>query len=280
VGGNLRYFDQRFNIMSMLDYDVQFKALNMFTVQGTLNGGGTGTDYNFLLDRRRSPVLDIRNAVSGTTTSMATLIENGWTTDQLIDLAKQRTATTNMAQAGLSNHLNDKWLIGTDFTVSNTSGLPRTGGTDPTIPCSNTSQSIATEGCLDATPPSGVSWTIAERLTGMGVFQPGDITNFSLSYSKSQQTSSEAFQVSNHSDLKEKWTLDSALRLSHQGSSVGSSFNDLSPSVRASYRMKNNLTVDAQLGLDWSKTSTTINDSSSSSTTLREFVSFGFQLTF
>ena len=55
VGGNLKYSDQRFNVMAMLDYDTQFKELNMFTVQGTLMGGGTGTDYNFLLDQPQKP---------------------------------------------------------------------------------------------------------------------------------------------------------------------------------------------------------------------------------
>ena len=101
VGGNVRYFDPRFTIMSNLDYDVQFNALNIFTVQGTMMGGGTANDYNFLLDRRRNPVLDVRNAVNGTNVSIATLRAAGFTINDLIALADQ---TYIRFKSGTSRH--------------------------------------------------------------------------------------------------------------------------------------------------------------------------------
>ena len=275
VGGNLRYFEQGFNVMSMLDYDVQFRAVNMLTVQGTLLGSGvSGTDFNFLLDRRRSPILDIRNAVNGTGIPIQTLILNGFTTSQLLDLAKQRTSVTNLAQLGMTNHLNEKWLVGTDFTVSDTSGLPQSGGfIDPNI-----GGCFATEGCLAATPSSGTAWTISERLTGVGIIKPGDVTNFSLSYTKSRQAISEAFQVSNHTFLDEKWTLDSVLHLGNFSDNSGGNSVDLAPSLRASYRIRNNLTADAQLGVDWTWSKSEVLQTKTNST--REFVAFGFSLSF
>lgn len=277
VGGNLRYFEPRFNLMSMLDYDTQFKAVNILTVQGTWNGGGVGAnDYNFLLDRRRSPILDVRNAVNGTAVPLSTLIQNGYTTSDLVLLADQRTASTNLAQVGMTNHLSEKWIIGTDFSASNTSGLPSSGGpVDPTVGC------IATEGCVDATPATGVAWSISERFTGLGMFRPNDVTNFSVSYTKSQQTTGQAFQVSNHIDLDDKWTLDSALSLNFQSISTGSSkSNDIAPSVRASYKVRNNLTADGQLGLDWSHTTTSVVDTSNTANSLREYIALGFTVIF
>jgi hypothetical protein len=259
--------------MSMLDYDIQFKALNMFTLQGTLNGGGTSNDYNFLMDHRRSPVLDVRNAVIGTSSSIASLIQAGFTTSQLIDLANQRTAVSNLVQVGMTNHLNEKWIAGTDFTIAKTAGLPLSGGIiDPVFGCT------ATEGCLAATPSTGNTWTISERMTGMGVFQPRDVTNFNLSYTKGQLNKTESFQVSNHTDLKEKWTLDTTLRLALQSDNTGGKSTDLSPTVRATYRVRNNLSTDAQLGIDWTKNSSSVLQSSSRS--LREFFSLGFRLDF
>lgn len=294
VGGNLRYFEQRFNVMSMLDYDVQFKALNMFTLQGTLNGGGSGNDYNFLLDRRKNPTLDVRNAANGTAVSIASMIAAGFTTEDLIGYAKLRTAVSNMVLVGMTNHLDEKWNIGTDIALSNTAGLPRSGGTDPTLSCSDASQSVATEGCLDATPSSNY-WTISERATGMGVFRPGDITNFSLSYSKgksiSSSTNSEAFQVSNHTDLQEKWTLDTTLSMVIQNSSntyfdtststdttINSKTYDISPSIRAAYRLRNNLSVDGQFGLGWNRNSSS--DKPYATTTWQNFISFGGRFDF
>ena len=283
LGGNLRYFDQRFNIMSMLDYDVQFKALNMFTLQGTLLGGGTGTDYNFLVDRRRSPVLDVRNAVNGTTSSVGTLLQNGWSISDLILLADQRTTVSTTAQVGMTNHLNEKWLVGTDFSVAKTGALAASG----TINVDPVTGAVTTglEGFVAATPSTGNTWTISERMTGMGVIRARDITNFSLSFTKGQLNKVESVQVSNHVDLQEKWTLDSSMRLSLQSDNTGGKSNDLSPTFRLAYRVRNNLTADGQLGLDWNKTSTNILQPNStpvqsSSTAFREFISFGFQLSF
>ena len=280
VGGNLRYFDQRFNVMSTLDYDVLFKALNMITVQGALMGSETGTDFNFMLDRRRSPMLDIRNAVNGTSTTFDAMVAAGSSAGDLIMYAKQRTAISNMAQVGMTNHLNEKWNIGTDFTITNTSGLPRSGGNTNLSCDASNAGFIPMEGCVDPTPASGNTWTISERMTGMGVIQPRDITNFNLNYTKSQQSTSVAFQVSNHVDLREKWTLDTTFRLSTQSSTPDSKSNDLSPTVRASYKLRNNMTLDGQFGLDWNRYSSTITDSSNTTSSytakaFRKYYSFG-----
>jgi hypothetical protein len=274
VGGNLRYFDQAMTVMAMLDYDVQFKALNMITVQGTINGGGNGTDFNFLVDRRRGPLLDIRNAVNGTTLSLATLIQAGFTTSDLVLLGNQRTAVSNTAQVGMTNHINEKWNAGTDITVSQTSGLAASNWPpDPVSGC------IATEGCIAATASTGSTWTISERLTGHGVIQRQDVTNFSLSYNKSQFITGESLQFTNHADLQELWTLDTMARLYLQSDNTGGKQTVISPSVRAGYKVKKNLTVEAQGGID--KTNTTSSSTlQSSSNSMREFVSFGFQLNF
>lgn len=286
IGGNLRYFEQGFNVLSVLDYDTQFKAVNIFTVQGTLLGSGsTGTDFNFLLDRRRSPILDIRNAVYGVGKSVTDLIAQGATTDQMLDWAKQRTSVTNLGQVGMTNHLNEKWLVGTDLTLSNTSGLPRSGGTDPTVSCADSSQSVAIEGCLDATPASGLAWTISERLTGMGIFQPGDVSTLGLSYTKSHLAITKAIQASNHTSLNEKWTIDTALGLSHQTGSTGNTSNNVSPMVRAGYKMRRDLTAETQLGIDLTRYTTIISntvsgDVETTSTSIRGYVGFGFNLSF
>jgi TolA-binding protein len=272
VGGNLRYFDQKFNIMSMVDYDVLFKALNIFTLQGTLNGGGVGgTDYNFLLDRRRSPVLDVRNAINGTTSTIATLMQNGWSMSDLILLAGQRTTVSNMAQVGMTNHLSEKWFIGTDFSIAKTAGMNSSGTLLP-------DGTTGVEGFVPAIPSTGNTWTITERATGLGVIRPQDTTNFSVSYSRGALITAEGFQASNHVDLQEKWTLDSTFVLNFQTDNTGGKMNDVQPTIRVAYKLRRNLSTDAQLGLDWNKTTSTVLQSTS--TALREFVAFGFRLDF
>lgn len=271
VGGNLRYFNPSFNLMSMFDYDTQFKALNMITLQGAYNSGGSGTDYNFIIDRRRSPILDVRNAVNGTATPVSTLLQNGWTFQDLILLANQRTGSTSSVAVGMTNHLNEKWNAGTDVSVARNSGLPASGTMLP-------DGSVGLEGFVPAIPSSPNVWTLSERLTGNGIIRPHDITNFIVSYSKGPTSASESFQFSNHSDLQEKWSLDLTLHFSHQGDKTGGVVNDISPTSRLTYRMLSNLSLDGQLGLDLTKFSN--GALQTQTTTFRYFASFGFQWNF
>jgi hypothetical protein len=251
---------------------MQIKALNMITVQGTLIGSANGTDFNFLLDRRKSPVLGIRSAVYGTQSSISVLMQQyGWSISDLAWLADKRTTVSNLAQVGMTNHVSEKWIAGTDFTIANTAGLDASGTRNVDTVTGAITDGV--EGYVAAQPSSGNSWTISERLTGMGIFQPRDVTNFNLSYTKSKLNRNTAFQVSNHSDLKEKWTLDTTLRLNMQSDNSGGKSNGISPTLRVSYRVKSNISVDGQLGIEWSKNSSSVLQSSSRS--LREYISFG-----
>ena len=170
IGGNLRYFEPAFNIMSMYDFDLLFNELNMLTVQGTINGGGKDNDYNFLLDRRKSPILDLRNALNGTTSTLSTLVQNGMTASDIITLADQRTTVSNSASLGMTNHLSENWNAGSDVFYSITDALAQSGS-DPALLGGVPSY----EGFVPASPSSGPNWSFSERLTGMGLFQTRDI---------------------------------------------------------------------------------------------------------
>ena len=62
IGGELRYFDTERNVYSMLDYDPLFHAVNIGMVQGTWQFP-TLTTINALLDYRRTPTLQLTNAL-------------------------------------------------------------------------------------------------------------------------------------------------------------------------------------------------------------------------
>lgn len=274
IGGNLRYFESSFNVMSMLDYDLLFKALNFFTVQGTVSGGGKSNDYNFLVDRRRSPILDLRNAVSGSTVTFTSLIQQGMSTSDLVDWANARTTTTDSASAGMINHLSEKWIMGSDISFATTEAMAASGTSDPTTGvCID-----VMVGCVAEVPSSGPSWSFSERLAGMGVFKPRDVTSLSVNYSQSETSKNKGLQLSNHSDIAEKWTLDSTMGATLQTDNTGGKTNSYSPSLRLSYRMKNYLTLDSQLGLTWSTTSSS--SLQTGSRTFQDNISFGFRFDF
>jgi hypothetical protein len=266
AGGNLRYFEQGKTALAMLDYDIQFKALNILTLQGTLNYD-SGTDYNFLFDRRRSPVLDIRNAVSGTTSTISTLLLNGWTTSDLLTLANSRTAISNLAMVGVTQRFQEKWQAGTDFIVSNTSGLQASGTLNP-------DGTTGLEGFVAATPSTGNAWTINGRLSGSDVISARDMSMCSLSYSKSRLTTGETLLLYNHSYPRELWTLDTTLRLFWQTDSTGGKVNTTAPVVRVGYRLRSSLTLEGEGGVDWTKSTPAALPPSN---TTRKYFSVGFR---
>lgn len=266
MGGNLRYFEPRKTAIAMLDYDMQFRALNMVTIQGTLNGEA-GTDYNFLFDRRRTPTLSIRNAVNGTTASIDTLLQNGWTKDDLLSLAKQRTAISNLAQLGLTNHIREKWQIGTDFTVSNTSGMQASGTLNP-------DGTTGLEGFVPASPSTGNAWTLSERLIGNDVFSSRDISMFSLSYTRSPMLTGKTLLLNSHSYIRELWTLDTTLRLYWQADNMGGKESIASPMLKLGYRVKSSLTLETEGGIEWTKVTPSTLQASKIN---RKYITLGFR---
>lgn len=266
AGGYLRYFEQGKTAMAMLDYDMQFKALNIFTLQGTLNYD-SGTDYNYLLDRRRSPVLDIRNAINGTTSTVSTLLQNGWTTNDLVTLANARTAVSNLAMIGVTQRFREKWQAGTDVIVSNTSGLPASGTLNP-------DGTTGLEGFVAATPSTGNTWTINGRLSGSDIITQRDMTMGTLSYTRSPFLSGKSLLLYNHSYPRELWTFDSTLRLYWQTDNTGGRINTTSPVFKLGYRLRNSLTMEGEGGIDWTRTNPTI---SPPSKTTRKYFSIGLR---
>jgi hypothetical protein len=270
VGGNLRYFDQDKTILSLFDYDTQIRGLNILTLQGSTNSQGKGNDYNFILDHRKNPLLDIRNAVSGTTATINGLIQNGWTIQDLSDLAKQRTATSNMAQFGLVKHVNEKWNAGTDVSVSNTGGLSASGTLLP-------DGSTGIEGYVPPVASSGNALSLSQRFTGSGVFRSNDITTYALTYSKSRTNHAQSFQFNNHVDLQEKWALDTSIVMSLLNDVTSQKVNTVSPTLKVTYRIKNNLSEDTQLGINRTQI---VREFSPTTTTIQYFFSTGFQWNF
>jgi TolA-binding protein len=242
VGGDLRYFEQGKTALALVDYDTDFRALNMITLQGTLNLE-SGTDLNFYIDHRRTPTLSIQNAVYGTTSSIDILLQNGWTIDDLRTLAKLRTGTANMAQFGFTSHLNGKWQIGTDLIFSNASGLPASGTLNPDF-------TTGLEGYVPEIPSSGTAWIITERLIGSGIITSRDVSLCSLSVSRSPALTGTTLLLNNHSLFGEPWELDTTLRLYWQTYNSDKEYI-VAPLLKLGYRVKSFLTLEAEGGVEF-----------------------------
>ncbi|HTN93235.1 MAG TPA: hypothetical protein VMJ33_01490 [Gallionella sp.] len=103
-----------------------FKAVNIAMFQGNWTNG-SGDNYSFLIDHRKSPALQLTNALPGQTTqSLTSLIESGVSTESLIADAKALTPTSNLLLVGMTHPYSPRLRLGGDFRINNISGTGAT----------------------------------------------------------------------------------------------------------------------------------------------------------
>lgn len=256
LGGELRYFDANSSFYSLLDYDIYFGALNTFLFQGNWQSSA-GTSYNLLLDRRKTPSLQITNALTGeTTTSIKTLLETR-SEAEIKQLAETRTQDATMLSVGLTHPWNTTWQVGGDIRMTSVSSMPASG-------------------TLPATAGTGNEFAYTLQAIGSNIFTTRDVTVLSASLLDGNTYTGQSYSVSNRTTLQEKWTLDASLRIYQQKDNQATKLTRLSPTLRVAYQWKEKISFEAEGGME-------INDVSSPTQqekTNRKFYSVGYRWDF
>ena len=237
LGTELRYFEGSRTAFVLVDYDAYFRAMNAAQVMGTV--GALGGTVNFMLDRRKSPSLSIRNALNGAVTSSvnALLQQPNTTASSLRELALARTATSNMGQVGITVPFAAKWQVGGDVRLANTTGLPASGST-------------ALEGILAATPGRGMEKSVTGQIIGSGLQKEGDIWSGSLGYNTSNSVNGYTVLLYNHIPYPDGWTMDTSLQMSRQKDELGGTTSHFSPMLRGAHRIRDMLYFDIDGGAE------------------------------
>lgn len=125
---------------------------------------------------------------------------------------------------------------------------------------------------------SGNTWTYHVQAVGLDTLCKDDTSVLSASYTNGPTSQMKLLVLSNVMVPREKWRLDSSLKLLRLGQDA--SANSLatvqyivSPTIRASYRLREKATIEAEIGLE------VTNGNSSDLTTpghLRTFRDFSF----
>lgn len=268
IGTEFRYFDDKKNAFGLLDYDTYFKALNAAQFMGMTKGlmllpNGT---LSFMLDHRKTPSLSIRNALNGATTSSVSDLLQTMSVSSLRDLALARTAISNMGQVGITVPVREKWQIGGDFRLTNTTALSNSGLTlnpsiDPVtnlpIQCTGTQ---TPQGCVTAQPGRGLEKSVTGQIIGSGLYKQGDIWSGSMTFSTSGSTNGYSIFFYNHTQIDNAWTIDTTLQMSSYKSqyidmtvpnsptTLSGTTTQIMPMVRGSYRFRDRFTFDADCG--------------------------------
>jgi hypothetical protein len=233
VGGELRYFDAARNVYSLFDYDPTFKAINIGMVQGTWQFP-TQTTLNFIADYRRTPTLQLTNAlVSDPTASIGQLIDV-YGLGGTRDLAKTLTPISKVYLVGLTQQLSEKWQLGFDFRLSSLTGTPATQQ-------------------LPATPGTGNVYTYDLQAIGSGLTRYQDILVVNGSVLRGELFDAWLVGLDYRFVVMQNLTLEPLLKYYDQKDNQGIKLTRASPGFRIAYRLRDHFTLEAEFDVERSR---------------------------
>lgn len=285
VGGELRYFANGRSVYSLLDYDTLFKRVNIAMAQGNWQTE-SGINFNMLIDHRKSPILTTINSLTGAALAnqYATLnqaVRGGISESDLRKFAIENTLDTDTVLFGATRQFTPRWQFGADVQVNRTSGLP--GASDAAVALF-IKRAIEVNG-IEPTPfelanfrnsvgGTGNIWTYHVQAVGTDTLFKDDTSVISVSFTSGQVSRSQSILFSNGFAPAEKWRIDSSLQLLRQDSDPNTLTYLISPTMRASYRLREKATLEAEVRFDIDNT----NSIDGHTRTLRDAAFVGYRI--
>jgi tetratricopeptide (TPR) repeat protein len=177
VGFQTRYTQPGRTAVVLVDYDIAFRQLNSATLIGNARVGQSWI-LGFNADHRRSPLLELNNALIGQTAPDLATLQNQLTPSQIRQLALDRTATSDTVVLSASRSLGQRWQLMVNLAALRLSGTPASdalGGT-PTVPAIP---------AVPATPSTGLDKNVSLQLSGASLLQASDLHIFGVRYDNS-----------------------------------------------------------------------------------------------
>jgi hypothetical protein len=250
IGGDLRYFDASRTLYGMLDYDVSFQQLNAGTLQGTWQLPDQ-TTISMLLDARKAPELLTSNAaISCNATSITELEQQGCTAlgtqfappltlDQVRQLSRLQTANSKQASLSVSRPFGERWQVSADVRLTNVGALPFIVVPSVVGGVSNTNPAQAGTGNV---------YTYDLQTSATNLYSKRDINSFTFSRLSGPQFTGNQFSYSNLTGLlKNRITVEPALRYYTEDDANGNHLSRISPSVRFTYKVLTHLSIESQI---------------------------------
>ncbi len=258
LGAEGHYFDAGRNLMGLFEYDTIFKKTDLAMFQGNWTTG-TSTNFNVLVDHRRSPPLQLSNALIGQPIqSVAALLQSGVSMDTILADATALSPISNMFAIGVNSPFNARVRLGGDFRVSNMSG---TGGTSTGQP-----------GAVG----TGNTYTYSAQATVNGLFRDNDFGMVNASYTSAKTYHGQSLAFTQVEPFRQNWRFDGLLLLYSQTDNLGSNQTQIRPSLKLNYRLNNSVNLEGEGGIE----QTHIKSSFQDDKTFRKYFYVGYRWDF
>jgi tetratricopeptide (TPR) repeat protein len=257
VGSEIRFFSQVFTMYGLFDYDTEFKSTNIALVQSNWTAT-SGTSVHALFDRRKTPSLSLTNALFGESdTSIKSQLQTK-TYEQLKQQALNLTSTTDLHSVGVSHPFSPRWQTGFDVQSAHTSSTVGSA-TQP------------------GQPDTGTIYTYTGNLIGIGIFTQRDVNVISISHIVAPTFDGNSYSLTNRLLWGTSWSLDTTLSwYAQHDSSTNTDATRFSPSLKPSYKWKQNITLEAEFGEEHSTSKGPLTEDK----TTRRYWSLGYRWDF
>ena len=173
VGFQTRYTIPGRTAVALVDYDINFQQLNSITLIGNIKAGEHWI-LGFDADHRRSPLLQLSNALIGQSVQDLNVLGTVFTPSQIKQLALDRTATSDTLVLSASRSFGERWQFMADLSGLELSGTPASNGVG-TPPF----------GAVTSTPSTGLDKNGSVQVSGSSLLQASDLHIFSVRYDTS-----------------------------------------------------------------------------------------------
>lgn len=231
VGGEVRYYRSGRSLFSLIDYDISYDELNTALLVGNWTLPGK-TIINTSIDYRKSPTLTTTNALqSQTVDSISDMLET-WSEDSVRSLAMDRTATSKSLMIGATRPFNEKLQISGDFTVTELTGTPASGG-------------------VEAMDGTGYEYFYSVQLIGSSIIKEADTAILGLRYSDTSTADTLSLSVNTRYPVNRELRINPRLRLDFSKvHRTDAKRLKIRPSLRADYYWKRHVRFEFEGGLE------------------------------
>ncbi len=232
VGLELQYQKDRTSIVGIFDYDTYFGTIAFARVSGTWLSTDQSS-FSVTADHVHSPSLSFSNALTGQTATSLEELSMSYSTEEMKQLAMDRTQETNSITVAYSKPISDKWQFSVDGSAYHTSGTPASGG-------------------VAAQPSPGTEYFASLQFVGTGIFAERDTVSMALRYANA--STSELFLVDTYrrSNAGGKARWKPRLQVGYRQFADGSTETFYVPSVNMTYKAGERTDIELEVGARFS----------------------------
>ena len=258
AGTELRYFDEKMSLFTLIDYDLHFSELNTFMFLGNWRLS-PATQLNLTLDYRKSPILTTTNAIQGQGVENLDELFDIFSDDELKQLALDRSATTKTATASLTHRINRKWQVIGEMTATEFGDMPASGG-------------------VEAVEATDVEYFYSTQLVANGLFYDNDTLITGLRYGDATHTETYTFTANWRHTINRNLRINPRLRVDYRQSKNDDGDRMVTkPYIRFDYSINRAAKLEMDLGYEiWDETTSEGLDNNSDGT----FISLGYRMQF